>query len=204
MRFALTALVLSLAGSTADAQVYYQNCQNGKCQTVGMSYSYGSTFVNSPPGTTYFLNGQPLVSPGPAPSANHELHLQGNRLVWVAKATATPKVAAATPDVPKEIIASYGEKSSGKPMHGERAYRIIRAIAERQLADEAVRKGYKPAEARAKAKELVGKLTDSNIDDIGVKMAGIKESIGDGVVGDRIDNILRIIDAIMKLLMLFL
>lgn len=186
MRLMLTALVLALAASTADAQVFprrgqpQQSCPGGVCQAPGLSGA-----LTAP------------ASPGPG----YELWLENGQLVYKP----VPKVMeAASPAVPKELIASFGAKSAARPMHGDRAYRIIRAFSERQLADEAVKRGYKPAEARQKARELVGKLTDSNIDDVGVKMAGVSEGIGDGVVGDRIDNIIRIIDAIMKLLMLFL
>lgn len=196
MRLALTTLILVLAASTADAQVFGRsrqqysppsNCPNGVCPAA------------SSPG--FPDNSRGLVMPSKPATGEFELWLENGQLVYkpVPKVMESP-----TPAVPKELIASFGAKSAAQRMHGDRAYRIIRAFSERQLADEAVKRGYKPAEARTKARELVGKLTDANIDDVGVKMAGVSEGIGDGVVGDRIDNIIRIIDAIMKLLLLFL
>jgi hypothetical protein len=106
MRFALTALVLVLAGSTADAQFrYQQSCPNGQCPTVP-GVQYGSP-------QQYSLGANVYADPGPAPSTNHELHLQGNRLVWVVKAGAP---VAAAPPVPAPKFAANPESPGDR--HG--------------------------------------------------------------------------------------
>jgi len=179
MRFALTALALVLAGSTADAQFrYQQSCPNGQCPTVP-GVQYGAA-------PQYSLGANVYADPGPAPSANHELHLQGNRLVWVAKVGAP---VATAPPVPAPKFTANPESPGDR--HGRMFYRVVKDRAYGQLVERGVPKD--------KARKLVDTLSNESID-VYAQHVQIAGQIGDGKILDwLIDHRAEII-ALIKLI----
>lgn len=182
MRLMLTALVLVLAASTADAQLFprrgqsvpQQNCPGGVCPAPSAPFS-ATPFAapqNCPGGicpTAGAPSGAVYADPGPAPSANHELHLVGGRLVWVAKPAAVPRVMEAPPGVPAPKFVE--SPSSARDKHGRMFYRHIVDRSYRGLVDRGI--------APDKARKLVESLSHESIDVYGDHV-GISGKIGDG------------------------
>lgn len=193
MRYLLPAIVLALASSVADAQVFPrrgqsfapQSCPGGVCPASG-------GFAALQAGTAYSLSGAVYADPGAAPSANHELHLQGNKLVWVPRSASAPQ-AMERPRVPAPKFAA--EPSTARDSHGRLFYRVVKDRAYGQLVD----RGVQPAKAR----KLVDTLSHESIDTY-ADHVGVSQGIGDGKILDWLidhrEEILALIKLIVSLL----
>ena len=174
MRLALTALVLALAASTADAQVFprrgqpQQSCPGGVCQAPGLS-----GVLTAP------------ASPGPG----YELWLENGQLVYKP----VPKVMEAAAPVPPPKFAANPEAASDR--HGRLFYRVVKDRVFGQLVDRGV--------PRDKARRLVDTLSNESVD-VYAAHVQIKEGIGDGKILDWLldhrEEILALIKLIVSLL----
>lgn len=217
MRLLLAAAAVVLAAASAPAQ-----CPGGVCPLPGgfyaaPQYRLAPQYPFAGPGQAPRL--APPVAAVPArPSPDHELWLEGGQFTWKLKA-GRPAPQPMEPAVPADVVQLHRDTlaaKNGPPgvaqaeprKHGGLFYRTVRNRAERQLADKLVKeKGYKPAEARVKAQQLVADLDDHTIDVVGERLAGVKEGIGDGRLIDwLIENreaILELIKFIVTLLAMF-
>ena len=182
MRLVLTALVLALAASTADAQVFGRNrqqpsnCPNGVCPAPNYSGIPNSSNA--------------LVMPSKPAAGEFELWLEDGRLVYKP----VPKVMeAASPAVPAPKFAANPEAASDR--HGRLFYRVVKDRVFGQLVDRGV--------PRDKARKLVDTLSNESVD-VYAAHVQIKEGIGDGRILDWLldhrEEILALIKLIVSLL----
>lgn len=184
MRLALTALVLVLAASTADAQVFGRsrqqysppsNCPNGVCPAPNYS--------GIPNGSNA------LVMPSKPATGEFELWLENGQLVYKP----VPKVMEAAAPIPPPKFAANPEAASDR--HGRLFYRVVKDRVFGQLVDRGV--------PRDKARKLVDTLSNESVD-VYAAHVQIKEGIGDGKILDWIidhkDQILALVKLIVSLL----
>lgn len=174
MRLMLTALVLALAASTADAQVFGRNRQQ---QYQPPSNCPGGVCLPASPGAEYEL-----------------WNIDGKYIYKLKPGAAAPKaMEAASPKLPAPKFAANPEAASDR--HGRMFYRVVKDRVFGQLVDRGV--------PREKARKLVDTLSNESVD-VYAAHVRISEGIGDGKILDwLIDHraeILALIELIVKLL----